>query len=438
MDTIHISGIRPKNKDVVVGLYYHIFIDVDLKLNLTRALNGSETNAVDIPQITDRLAFMLRRSEEDDEIREHPTIALELIANSVANSVMRTWQIFEADITVHASLRSDYYGLQSTVDDISVSLHRVSKNNFEEHTATPEAVARVAVRSGRVVVGEDEEGEVADFYRELIEENNKEKKRREDEEAEAAAQAAIDIANAAAADYMNKNSDKNASDDGNDSDANNANNANNAANANNDGSFDDSNSDDSNDANRGTELVKHETKSPFFNICPTPFTVTAVVSMKGVAKQDTRSAMLRIVALLEQDRESRIDGVSALYVANALDGDYYAATFILSSGGDEIELLRLVRAVAALYKNTVTVRVLGMRSYGAPATETKTVNPEGLPRELAEMVIVDPKSPELMPWMQIESDAALDKSPVAYSLALAMDTQTVGVYSEQWLIGDDY
>ena len=173
-----------------------------------------------------------------------------------------------------------------------------------------------------------------------------------------------------------------------------------------------------------------------FRICPTPLQTTAVISMKGVAKQDTRSAMLRIVAMLEQDRESRVDGVSALYVANMLEGDYYAAVFILSSGGDEYELLRLLRAVATLYKDKVTVRVLGTRSYGASAADTRTVDAEKLPQQLAEMVMVDPKSPELMPWLQIESDAALDDNSVSYSLAFAFDAQTVGVYSEQWLIGD--
>lgn len=413
MDTVRISGIRPKGEDVVIGLYYHIFIDASLKLNLDRALNGNETNAIDIPQITDRLAFMLRRCENDDEIIDHPTIALELIANSVANSVMRTWQIFEADITVHASLRSDYYGLQSNVDDVSVSLHRVSKNNFEEPTAIPEPAARAAVRSGSVVIDEDAEGELADFYRSLIEENRQEKQRREDEEAAAAAQAAIYIANAAAEDNSNAGT---------------AGTADNTA----------DNTEYADDEKHCTDLVKNERNSPLFGICPLPMKTIGVVAMKGVAKDSTRSAMLRTVAMLEQDRDSRVEGVSALYVDNELDGDYYTAVLTLSSSGDEYELLGFVRAVSSLHKDEVTVRVLGARSYNAPATETRTIDTEGLSQEMAKMVMVNPKTPELMPWMQIESDAALDKSPVSYSLALSMDTQTVGVYSEKWLIGDDY
>lgn len=412
MDTVRISGIRPKGEDVVIGLYYHIFIDASLKLNLDRALNGNETNAIDIPQITDRLAFMLRRCENDDEIIDHPTIALELIANSVANSVMRTWQIFEADITVHASLRSDYYGLQSNVDDVSVSLHRVSKNNFEEPTAIPEPAARAAVRSGSVVIDEDAEGELADFYRSLIEENRQEKQRREDEEAAAAAQAAIYIANAAAEDNSN------------------------AGTAGTAGTAD--NTEYADGEKHCTDLVKNERNSPLFGICPLPMKTIGVVAMKGVAKDSTRSAMLRTVAMLEQDRDSRVEGVSALYVDNELDGDYYTAVLTLSSSGDEYELLGFVRAVSSLHKDEVTVRVLGARSYNAPATETRTIDTEGLSQEMAKMVMVNPKTPELMPWMQIESDAALDKSPVSYSLALSMDTQTVGVYSEKWLIGDDY
>ena len=160
--------------------------------------------------------------------------------------------------------------------------------------------------------------------------------------------------------------------------------------------------------------------------------------MRGVANHATRSAMLKIVALLEQDGKTRVDGISALYVANALDADYYTCVFLLSSTVDEYEMLRLVRIVSCSDKDKITLRVLGSRSYGAPATETESINPEGLPQEIAEMVTVDPKSPELMPWMQIESDAALDHNPLSYSLALALDTQTVGIYSDQWLLGDDY
>ena len=405
MDTVRISGIRPKGEDVVIGLYYNIFVDVSLKLNLDRALNGNRTGAIDIPQITDRLAFMLRRCEKDDDIIDRPTIALELIANSVADSVMRTWQILEADITVHASLRSDYYGLQSNVDDVSLSLHRVSKNNFEEITAIPEPAARAAFRSGDIDIDEDAEGELADFYRSLIEENRQEKQRREDEEAAAAAQAAIYIANAAADGNSEDTADSAKYEDG---------------------------------TKRCTDLVKNERNSPLFGICPLPMKTIGVVAMKGVAKDSTRSAMLRTVAMLEQDRDSRVEGVSALYVDNELDGDYYTAVLTLSSSGDEYELLNFVRAVSSLHRDEVTVRVLGARSYNAPATETRTIDTEGLSQEMAKMVMVNPKTPELMPWMQIESDAALDNSPVSYSLALSMDTQTVGVYSEKWLIGDDY
>lgn len=406
--TISLKGIRPSGDSIVIGLYSSIYIDAVLKVNLSNALDGDETNAIDIPQIAERLAFMLKRCEKDSEIEEHPAIALELIAKSVLNSAMHTWQISEADITVHAALRSEYYGMKSTVDDVCVTLNSVSREelNYSERRVVPESLAHAAVRSGSVSVDDLEEGEIADYYRSLIEEDRKEKQRKEDEDAVAAAKAAVDIANSFADDYENN------------------------------GDSQCSCGDESKSVNYGNELVKRETKSPLFRICPTPLQTTAVISMKGVAKQDTRSAMLRIVAMLEQDRESRVDGVSALYVANMLDADYYAAVFILSSGGDEYELLRLLRAVATLYKDKVTVRVLGTRSYGASAADTRTVDAEKLPQQLAEMVTVDPKAPELMPWMQIESDAALDDNSVSYSLAFAFDAQTVGVYSEQWLIGD--
>ena len=190
--------------------------------------------------------------------------------------------------------------------------------------------------------------------------------------------------------------------------------------------------------NPGNEMAASEERHRFFDVDPLQMRTTLVISMRGVANHATRSAMLKIVALLEQDGETRVDGISALYVANALDGDYYTCVFLLSSTRDEYEMLRLVRIVSCSDKDKITLRVLGSRSYGAPATETESINPEGLPQEIAQMVTVDPKSPELMPWMQIESDAALDHNPLSYSLALALDTQTVGIYSDQWLLGDDY
>ncbi|RIY27936.1 dihydroneopterin aldolase, partial [Bifidobacteriaceae bacterium WP022] len=239
--TISLKGIRPSGDSIVIGLYSSICIDAVLKVNLSNALDGDETNAIDIPQIAERLAFMLKRCEKDSEIEEHPAIALELIAKSVLNSAMHTWQISEADITVHAALRSEYYGMKSTVDDVCVTLNSVSREelNYSERRVVPESLAHVAVRSGSVSVDDLEEGEIADYYRSLIEEDRKEKQRKEDEDAVAAAKAAVDIANSFADDYENN------------------------------GDSQCSCGDESKSVNYGNELVKRETKSPLFRICPT-------------------------------------------------------------------------------------------------------------------------------------------------------------------------
>lgn len=437
---IRLNGVRPNVNDIVIGLYTNIRIDAVLKVDLSRAFAGNDTHAIDIPQLTDRLAFSLRQCEHDDEIEDNPSIALELITNKVADSVMRTWQVVEADVTVRASVRSNYYGLQSEVDDVAITVHRVAKREYDmSNRAVPESIAHVAVRSGKVDIDDLEDSPNADYFRKLIEQNEEENKRIEDAEAAAAAQAAIDIANAAAEDYMGNSAEGDA--------------ANKSCNA--DGDAEKAENSCENDGenlgeklyeklyenqlnNPGNEMAAGEERHRFFDVDPLQMRTTLVISMRGVANHATRSAMLKIVALLEQDGKTRVDGISALYVANALDADYYTCVFLLSSTVDEYEMLRLVRIVSCSDKDKITLRVLGSRSYGAPATETESINPEGLPQEIAEMVTVDPKSPELMPWMQIESDAALDHNPLSYSLALALDTQTVGIYSDQWLLGDDY
>lgn len=433
---IRLNGVRPNVNDIVIGLYTNIRIDAVLKVDLSRALAGNDTHAIDIPQLTDRLAFSLRQCEHDDEIEDHPSIALELMTNKVADSVMRTWQVVEADVTVRASVRSNYYGLQSEVDDVSVTVHRVAKRKYDmSNRAVPESIAHVAVRSGKVDIDDLEDSPNADYFRTLIEQNEEENKRIEDAEAAAAAQAAIDIANAAAEDYMGNSAEDDAANKSCDAEGE-AVNADNSCENTCDNTGENLCENQLN--NPGNEMAASEERHRFFDVDPLQMRTTLVISMRGVANHATRSAMLKIVALLEQDGETRVDGISALYVANALDGDYYTCVFLLSSTRDEYEMLRLVRIVSCSDKDKITLRVLGSRSYGAPATETESINPEGLPQEIAQMVTVDPKSPELMPWMQIESDAALDHNPLSYSLALALDTQTVGIYSDQWLLGDDY
>lgn len=453
---IRLNGVRPNVNDIVIGLYTNIRIDAVLKVDLSRAFACNDTHAIDIPQLTDRLAFSLRQCEHDDEIEDNPSIALELITNKVADSVMRTWQVVEADVTVRASVRSNYYGLQSEVDGVAITVHRVAKREYDmSNRAVPESIAHVAVRSGKVDIDDLEDSPNADYFRKLIEQNEEENKRIEDAEAAAAAQAAIDIANAAAEDYMGNSAEGDAANKSCNADGEAEKVENSCENAcektcENDGENTCENLGEklyeklyenlyeSQLNNPGNEMAAGEERHRFFDVDPLQMRTTLVISMRGVANHATRSAMLKIVALLEQDGKTRVDGISALYVANALDADYYTCVFLLSSTVDEYEMLRLVRIVSCSDKDKITLRVLGSRSYGAPATETESINLEGLPQEIAEMVTVDPKSPELMPWMQIESDAALDHNPLSYSLALALDTQTVGIYSDQWLLGDDY
>lgn len=392
MDTISLMGIRPRGNEIVIGVYRYLYIDAVLQLDLHTAARGVEENAVDIPQISDRLASVLTQCGENSELQEKPSIALEVIAKAASDAAMRTWQVREADITVHASMRSEYYDLQSTVDDVSVTIHSYATNDFEvKSSAIPESIATVAARLGQMEVDDFDDSPDAQVRRSIIEKVEEEARNKDAANAAAAAASGSDDADQSA-----------------------------------------------NDTPHGTDIVKKEKLSPLYGICPVPMQTSAVISLRGEANRATRSAMLRTVALLEQDRNSQVDGVSALYIANRLEGDIFSAVLVLSTSADDYELLRLVRAVNSLHKDIVNVHILGTRSYGASALETKTLSDKLASQRTVDIVLADPTADELIPWMQIEPDAALDGDPISYSLAFSADAQCVGLYSDQWLMGDDY
>lgn len=103
MDAIKFTGIRPVGGKALVGPYRITGVDVVLRLFLNAAAKGEVAQTVDIAQVTQRLARDLKSCEKDSHILENPSITLELIAGKLVESALRSWQVNEAEITVHAS-----------------------------------------------------------------------------------------------------------------------------------------------------------------------------------------------------------------------------------------------------------------------------------------------------------------------------------------------
>ena len=103
MDAIKFTGIRPVGGKALVGPYRITGVDVVLRLFLNAAVKGEVAQTVDIAQVTQRLARDLKSCEKDSHILENPSITLELIAGKLVESALRSWQVNEAEITVHAS-----------------------------------------------------------------------------------------------------------------------------------------------------------------------------------------------------------------------------------------------------------------------------------------------------------------------------------------------
>ncbi len=103
MDAIKFTGIRPIGGKALVGPYRITGVDVVLRLFLNAAVKGEVAQTVDIAQVTQRLARDLKSCEKDSHILENPSITLELIAGKLVESALRSWQVNEAEITVHAS-----------------------------------------------------------------------------------------------------------------------------------------------------------------------------------------------------------------------------------------------------------------------------------------------------------------------------------------------
>lgn len=103
MDAIKFTGIRPIGGKALVGPYRITGVDVVLRLFLNAAVKGEVAQTVDIVQVTQRLARDLKSCEKDSHILENPSMTLELIAGKLVESALRSWQVNEAEITVHAS-----------------------------------------------------------------------------------------------------------------------------------------------------------------------------------------------------------------------------------------------------------------------------------------------------------------------------------------------
>lgn len=252
-------------------------------------------------------------------------------------------------------------------------------------------------------------------------------------------------------------------------------------------------------ADTAVSLGSEDSKNPDLNN-PTKLRTTAVISMRGEAKDDTCLAMLYTIMNFEQNPFSdssvvsaelvnsefadfqsnyksccksdyktncsqvskqgseqnlkqnskqnlkqnsksfisQVEGVSPLYYVSNQDGDEYSSIVIISTSGDENLLLNKLCKIESEPDFPLHLSVVGTRSYGASSDSTHTVNIESLTLTSQEsrVALLHPTAVELEPWMRIESDASLDGSPLAYLLAFTKDAGRVGLYSERWIMGD--
>lgn len=264
-------------------------------------------------------------------------------------------------------------------------------------------------------------------------------------------------------------------------------------------SVDSDNADTASIADTAVSLGSEDSKNPDLNN-PTRLRTTAVISMRGEAKDDTCLAMLYTIMNFEQNPFSdssvvsaelvnsefadfqsnyksccksdyktncsqvskqgseqnlkqnskqnlkqnsksfisQVEGVSPLYYVSNQDGDEYSSIVIISTSGDENLLLNKLCKIESEPDFPLHLSVVGTRSYGASSDSTHTVNIESLTLTSQEsrVALLHPTAVELEPWMRIESDASLDGSPLAYLLAFTKDAGRVGLYSERWIMGD--
>lgn len=244
-------------------------------------------------------------------------------------------------------------------------------------------------------------------------------------------------------------------------------------------------------ADTAVSLGSEDSKNPDLNN-PTKLRTTAVISMRGEAKDDTCLAMLYTIMNFEQNPFSdssvvsaelvnsefadfqsnyksccksdyktncsqvskqgseqnseqnsksfisQVEGVSPLYYVSNQDGDEYSSIVIISTSGDENLLLNKLCKIESEPDFPLHLSVVGTRSYGASSDSTHTVDTESLTvtSQESRVALLHPTAVELEPWMRIESDASLDGSPLAYLLAFTKDAGRVGLYSERWIMGD--
>ncbi|KXI19104.1 hypothetical protein HMPREF3230_00095 [Gardnerella vaginalis] len=134
MDAIKFTGIRPKGGNVLIGPYCITGVDVALRLFLHAAVKGEVSQTIDIAQVTQRLARDLRACESEDYILSNPSITLELVAGRLIDSALRSWQVNEAEITVHAAFRANKENDNTAESDIKVC--EVKENSDSNHVSS--------------------------------------------------------------------------------------------------------------------------------------------------------------------------------------------------------------------------------------------------------------------------------------------------------------
>lgn len=260
-------------------------------------------------------------------------------------------------------------------------------------------------------------------------------------------------------------------------------------------SADSDNAGTASNADTAVSLGSEDSKNPNLNN-PTRLRTTAVISMRGEAKDDTCLAMLYTIMNFEQNPFSdssivsselvnsefadfqsnyksccksdyktncsqvskqgseqnseqnlkqnsksfisQVEGVSPLYYVSNQDGDEYSSIVIISTSSDENLLLNKLYKIESEPDFPLHLSVVGTRNYGASSDSTHTVDTESLTvtSQESRVALLHPTAVELEPWMHIESDASLDGSPLAYLLAFTKDAGRVGLYSERWIMGD--
>lgn len=342
MDTIRLTGLRPLGGGMIMNGYANFRVDAELQLDLRAQVAGDSQESVDVLQIAQRLAYSLRSCTDDINIVSNPTITLPMIAGHVLDSAMRSWQIRQAHITLHAQPISQENNV--FLDDISVTLHRVAddcslNDNLQVSKPSPASLVQYEANQS-----------LAQFKNSI--------------------QATSDNTDTVACEP--------------------------------------------------SDVLRH----------------TVLIALRGIANNHTRSAMLHALASFETASGMQVDGVSALYQVNGNENDLYSIVLALSTSNELNKVVETILALEAAQENTLKFRIIGVRDYGSEPSTTTTFAPEHVGRRIAALALRNPGAAELEPWLQLEPQACLDGDPLAYLLAFAGDSMHVGLYAENWIMGD--